>query len=364
MAELLKNLYNKKFISNLSKDFKKVYPTFDCEKFSSNVFSKGWKDKELKERMRHISHALSFVLPADFPEAVKILEKLSSKISCQSFELMIIPDYIEVYGQDFWKESLEGLEKTTLIASGEFAVRRFILKDSKKMIKTMINWSKHKNLHVRRLASEGSRPRLPWAMALPEFKNDPSPILPILENLKSDPELYVRRSVANNLNDISKNHPETVIKILNKWNKIKTPEMKWLIKHALRTLEKTGDPNALAILGYSSTIKVKAEHFKLKKKKIKMGEKLEFSLRLSSLEKSMQNIIVDFLIFHMKANGKLSPKIFKWTKKKINSLTPLELSKVHFFKEISTRKYYTGKHEIHIQVNGKIVAKDDFILIN
>ncbi|MBT7611240.1 MAG: DNA alkylation repair protein [Bacteriovoracaceae bacterium] len=362
MADLLKNIYNKKFVNNLSRDFKNTYPQFNAEKFRKLVFTKDWKNKELKERMRHIVLSLNEVLPKNFLKAIKIIEELSKNISCESFELMIFPDYIEVFGQNYWKESIQGLEEITSIASGEFAVRVFILKDSEKMMKKMLSWSMHSNYHVRRLASEGCRPRLPWAMALPEFKKDPSLILPILENLKSDPELYVRRSVANNINDISKDNPKIVLRLLKKWNKNRSREMQWLVRHALRTLEKSGDKEALLLLGFSPNVDIKANFFKLKNKKIKMGESLEFSLELNSMTKSSQAIVVDYIIHHMKANGKRSPKVFKWTKKKISENRPLELSKKHAIKLINTRKYYSGRHEIEIQVNGNIVASGHFHL--
>ena len=139
MADLLKNIYNKKFVNNLSRDFKNTYPQFNAEKFRKLVFTKDWKNKELKERMRHIVLSLNEVLPKNFLKAIKIIEELSKNISCESFELMIFPDYIEVFGQNYWKESIQGLEEITSIASGEFAVRVFILKDSEKMMKKMIN---------------------------------------------------------------------------------------------------------------------------------------------------------------------------------------------------------------------------------
>ncbi len=371
MAEPLKNMYDKTFIDALAKIITKAYPKFDSKKFKKAIFTKDWDSKELKERMRHISLSLHEVLPKDFVKAVKILKKVASDknseaINSVGFELMILPDYVEVYGTNHWTESIDALESFTKVASGEFAVRPLIIENPKKMMKVMLKWSKDKNLHVRRLASEGCRPRLPWAMALQMFKSDSSMVnnmvLPILENLKNDTELYVRRSVANNLNDISKDHPKLVIKILKRWKRIKSHDMKWLIKHSLRTLEKAGNHDALTLLGYSPKAKVKAKHFKIDKSKVKLGESLGMSLTLTSTSKMPEDVVIDYIIMHQKANGKLSPKVFKWGKKTISKYKNLELTKNHPIKEISTRKYHPGHHEVHIQVNGKVIAKERFHL--
>lgn len=373
----LKNMYDKAFINGLGKLITKAYPKFDSKKFKKLVFSRDWDLKELKERMRHISLSLYEVLPKDFQKAVKILKKVATDKNAPSinkvgFELMILPDFVEVFGcnergyKDNWDLSIDALKCFTSIASSEFAVRPLIIENPTKMMKVMLKWSKDKNHHVRRLASEGCRSRLPWAMALPIFKKDSSMVinmvLPILENLKADNELYVRRSVANNLNDISKDHPALVLKLLKRWNKDKSKNMKWLVKHSLRTLEKAGNPEALALQGYSHKTKVKVKHFKINKKKIKLGESLGMNLTLTSTSKTPEDIIIDYIVMHKKANGKLTPKVFKWGKKTISKYKNLELTKNHAIKEISTRKYHPGHHEVHIQVNGKIIAKDRFHL--
>jgi 3-methyladenine DNA glycosylase AlkC len=362
MAEQLKLRFGKPFIKDLSTCFVTVYSKFDTKKFTKFVFDKSWDDLELKERMRHITLGLNTVLPSDYPKAIKIMKKVKKIYKVVDFEMIVFPDYVEVYGQDHWDVSVDAMEDFTEMATAEFAVRPYIKLNSKKMMKTMTKWSKHKNYHVRRLATEGCRPRLPWAMALPEFKKDPSLVIPILETLKNDPELYVRRSVANNLNDIAKDNPQVVVKLLKKWNKDKSAEMQWLIRHALRSLEKQGDPGTLAILGFSTKTNINIEKFKLSRSTIKMGESFGLDLQLSTTQVKEQSLLIDYVIYHVKANGTLKPKIFKWTKKKIQKSSPLKLTKKHSIREISTRKYYAGKHEVHIQINGQIVAKKKFDL--
>ena len=216
--EPLKDNYNQSFFDDLCARFIAVYPEFDSKKFLKDIFDDKWQGRELKGRMRHISLCLNGLLPAKYSDALEILKKVSvidgGKLS---YLYMFFPDFVELYGQNYWVESMSALEVFTQYSSSEFAIRPFIKNDQSKAMQQMLKWSKSDNYHVRRLASEGCRPRLPWTMALPELKKNPEPILPILENLKNDESEYVRRSVANNLNDIAKDHPEKVIEIARKW---------------------------------------------------------------------------------------------------------------------------------------------------
>ena len=203
----LKDLYSPSFYKNLANALVVVMPSFNRQRFISQIFTDDFNDKELKARMRHTSVVLHHFLPADFKTAVKVLEKLvhhlkKSGTGEDGLAYMFIPDYIELYGIDDFESAVDALEGITQFVSCEFAVRPFLLKFNGKMISRMQKWSKHENFKVRRLASEGSRPRLPWAMAITFLKKDPSPVLQILENLKNDPSEWVRRSVANSLNDI------------------------------------------------------------------------------------------------------------------------------------------------------------------
>lgn len=354
-------MYNPAFIDDLSSRFSAVYSKFDSKRFKDSVFSNGWEAKELKERMRHITLMLNTVLPQDFPKAVKILKKITGDVNKEGFELMILPDYVEVFGGDHWNESINALETFTEIASSEFAVRPLILKNPAKMIKVMLKWSKHNNHHVRRLASEGCRPRLPWAMALPIFKNDPSMILPILENLKSDPELYVRRSVANNINDISKDNPDIVIKLTKQW-KGESPEVDWVIKHALRTLLKKGEPKALKMFGYGDSSHIKIDNLKLKSQKVCIGKELAFSFDAALTSGKKEKVRMEYAIYYMKKNGRQSRKVFKIGENPLSS-NKVSFTKKQSFREMTTRKHYAGKHRIAIIANGKEYQPIDFLVI-
>ena len=266
MAEPFKNMYNKQFFDLFTKDLRLVIDDFDAHGFVSQIMDDEWEGRELKQRWIHITSILKKFLPADYKEAIaKILELLDHVKSTRSdfsviddtkFGLMleygvIMNNYVEQYGLDDYETSVKAIEKITQFTSCEFVTHPFIIKYPDEMMKQMLVWSKHEHWGVRRLSSEGCRPRLPWAMALPNLKKDPTPIIPILENLKNDPARFVRLSVANNLNDIAKDNPEIVIDLAKKW-KGESKEVDWIIKHGCRTLLKQGIPEVMELFGFDS----------------------------------------------------------------------------------------------------------------
>ena len=266
MAEPFKNMYNKQFFDLFTKDLRLVIDDFDAHGFVSQIMDDEWEGRELKQRWIHITSILKKFLPADYKEAIaKILELLDhvkstrpdfSVIDDTKFGLMleygvILNNYVEQYGLDDYETSVKAIEKITQFTSCEFVTHPFIIKYPDEMMKQMLVWSKHEHWGVRRLSSEGCRPRLPWAMALPNLKKDPTPIIPILENLKNDPARFVRLSVANNLNDIAKDNQEIVIDLAKKW-KGESKEVDWIIKHGCRTLLKQGIPEVMELFGFDS----------------------------------------------------------------------------------------------------------------
>jgi 3-methyladenine DNA glycosylase AlkC len=280
MADLLKELYSPKFYNTLSGAIGQIDNTFDKQKFISKIFTAGFQSMELKQRMRHTSVVLHEFLSPDYTEAAKIILQIVEKlkqlgIGQDGLAYMFLPDYIENYGLDNYETSVDALEIITQFVSCEFAVRPFLLRYGDKMIGQMIKWSLHENHKVRRFASEGSRPRLPWAMAIPALKKDPTSILPILENLKKDPSEWVRRSVANNLNDIAKDHPDIVLSLAKKWKAI-SKETDAIIKHGCRTLLKQGHPEILNHYGLSSK-NISLGDFKIETPEVKIGDSIEFS---------------------------------------------------------------------------------------
>ncbi|RIV31635.1 DNA alkylation repair protein [Flagellimonas lutimaris] len=367
MAKLFKNIYNQKFFDALIDAVLQIKSDFDKKSFLTSIFDKEWQNRELKRRMRHIAIVLKHHLSENFSKNVDTLLLLihqleNNGIKEESIEFMFIPDFIELYGLEDYNTSVKAFEGITQFTSCEFAVRPFIIKYEDKMMKQMHLWANHKHEMVRRLATEGCRPRLPWAMAIPSLKNNPDPIIPILERLKNDQSETVRRSVANNLNDISKDNPNTVIRLAKSWQG-KTIETDWVIKHACRTLLKQGDSAVLKLFGFGSVENIKINNLEITTPKVKIGTFLEFTFELKNMNSSATKIRLEYGIYYQKANRTLSRKVYKISEKEYleNSLTIIH--RKQSFKIITTRKFYFGKHQLSIIINGKEFNKIDFELI-
>ncbi len=365
--EPLKNVYNEKFFDGFTNAIHEAVPSFEKTPFLKIVFDKEWENRELKERMRHIVLCLRPHLPDDYKKMVNTVLNIvqylqNDDLTELGFEWMFLPEFVELYGLEDFKTSVKAFERITQFTSCEFAVRPFIVKYPAKMMKQMLLWSKHKHPMVRRLSSEGCRPRLPWAMALPELKSDPKPVFPVLENLKDDPSESVRRSVANNLNDIAKDNPRVVKKIARNWIG-KTAETDKLVKHACRTLLKNGDAEVMKLFGFGSTKKIEISGFKIKTPKVKIGGALSFSFDLKNKSNSASLIRLEYGLYYQKANGTLSRKVFKISEKKYDGNSITSISRKQSFKVITTRKFHLGLHQIAIIVNGKEFDKHDFVLV-
>ena len=358
MPEPLKNAYNQCYIERLADSIKKSWPAFDCALFVSCVMDSEWESKELKARMKHISVTMHKCLSLPFDRAIKIL--LEAGQGFGGFEGMFFPDYVEQFGENDWDLSISALETLTQYSSSEFAVRPMIIRDSSKMMAVMLGWASHQNYHVRRLASEGCRPRLPWAMALPEFKNDPQLILPILDKLKQDDSLYVRRSVANNLNDIAKDNSDTVLEWCSN-NIGRHPDTDWIIKHGCRTLLKQANPEAMRLFGYADSSLVLVEDLAIENKRLAIGDELKFSFRLSTNREQLSKLRVEYIVDYVKANGRRSPKVFKSSESDYIQ-SEILFERKHSFRQMSTRKHYPGEHKLSIRVNGDIKASTCFSL--
>ena len=356
MAELLKNVYSVSFFEKLTTSIEEVLPAFDKQEFVENIFANGWEEKELKERMRHVTLTLNKYLTDDFDKDVEFLLELIPILKRIGFgsdhlAFIFLPDYIEVYGVDYYERSVSAMEEITQFITCEFAVRPFFLKYHEQMTQQMLQWSLHENLHVRRLASEGIRPRLPWAMAVPILKTNPEPIFPILENLKDDSSEYVRRSVANNLNDISKDHQKEVITLIKKWNK-DTKERQKLIKHAARTLLKQGNKEVMSLFGFGAVDLIQINNLTVKTPLVRVGEYMEFEFELINNNESDSKIRLEYAIYFLKANGTWSKKVFKISEKNYPANSNTIVNKKQSFKPITTRRYYEGKHEVSVIING------------
>jgi 3-methyladenine DNA glycosylase AlkC len=359
--EPFKNIYNETEIKRLADELSLVLPTFPKEQFINSLINDTWEAKELKERLRAISLALGEFLPDDYLQALEILKKVQDKFS--GLFHMIFPDFVEVYGLEderYYEVSIEALKLFTPQCSSEFAVRPFLIKYPG-LIELFKEWAKDENEHVRRLASEGCRPRLPWAMALPAYKKDPSKVLEVLELLKEDESEYVRKSVANNLNDISKDNPEIVKNVLKRWYG-KTPNTDWtdwIVKHAARTLLKAGDRDILELFGFLAD-DIEVVDFEVDPS-VKMGEYLNFSFKIIS-KKLLGKLRIEYKLGLLRQKGKMNYKVFKISEREVAE-KELTITKAHGFQEVTTRKYYSGTHTLSIVINGKEFMSKEFELI-
>ncbi|WP_017496598.1 DNA alkylation repair protein [Flavobacterium sp. WG21] len=363
---LIKDIYSVSFYEQFGQTVAEVHPTFDKQKFIAAIYEGDFSQKEWKDRMKHTTVVLHQFMPKNFPEATSLLDKIIENLKKNSFTdsnlaFIFFADYIEMYGLDDFKTSAKAFVSITQFISCEFAVRPFILKYKEQMIDEMTKWSLHENHHVRRLASEGSRPRLPWAMAIPYLKKDPDSILPILENLKNDPSEYVRRSVANNLNDIVKDNPQIVLEIARKW-KGHSKETDGIIKHGCRTLLKQGHPEILHHYGLNNA-NIELSSFEIKTPIVKIGDYLQFHFHLNNKNNDPKTIRLEYAVHYKKAKGHLAKKVFKISEKVYQPNETIKVERNQSFKIITTRVFHTGKHQLSIIINGTESETLDFELI-
>ncbi len=348
---------------------KRVYPAFKTAEFLSDALD-GYDELELMARARQIAAALHSHLPKAYEEATGILLKsLGPEDQIQdesdpmaSFFYMPHCCFVAAYGIDHFAASMKANYELTKRFTAEFSIRPFISAYPTKTLALLKKWTSDPSADVRRLVSEGTRPRLPWASRLPEFQKDPTPVLALLERLKDDPELYVRRSVANNLNDIGKDHPGLLVETATAWMQDASQERQWLVRHALRSAIKKGDPGALRVLGYGDAKGFSVKAMKITPKRPVIGESIRIDFDVVNTSKQPQRVMVDFSIHYIKANGSARPKVFKL---KALELGPGESSRVGkkvSVADMTTRRHYVGRHQVEAILNGHAESIGSFDL--
>ncbi|NQY75314.1 MAG: DNA alkylation repair protein [Candidatus Margulisbacteria bacterium] len=366
--QLKDTLFNKEKVEKISGEIHKVYPSFNSNDFVQDVITK-FPELELKARISWITNVLYRYLPNDYLEAISILldalpDPNDPALSDNDFgDFIYAPygEYVAQYGctKKYLRHSLNALYKITKRFSAEDAIRYFLNAFPKETLNALLIWSTDSHYHVRRLASEGARPKLPWSQKIHISISEP---LQLLDNLFSDNTRYVTRSVANHMNDISKIDPDLVINTLSKWKRSlkQTPkEINYIIHHALRTLVKQGNPKAMELMGFSPSPKVILSEFVIPKEVI-LNTTLNFSFLISS--KDDLNVIIDYIIYFQNKLGKLSSKkVFKLSKRSLKRNVPVLITKSHkLIEKMTTRTLYPGNHELGIQVNGKRIVKKMF----
>jgi len=368
MAEtfLLKNIFTKNMIIYIASNIKSVYPSFKEKDFSVAVL-RDFEVLSLTERAQRISGVLYEYLPKTYLKALKIIISSLGPIikeeeleGYDGFYVMPLGIYVRDYGLEEFDASMLALKEMTMRFTSEFPVRVFIIQNEASCLVYFQKWLEDENCHVRRLVSEGTRPRLPWGRRLQKYVKDPSPVLELLDKMKNEPTRLVQRSIANSLNDISKDHPTKVTQFLKKWKEEDVKDINWIISHACRSLIKDGDSKALSLLGYKDDVKIKNLTLEILQADVQLGDYLEFHVNFDLEEEA--KLMLDYKIYFKKANGLLKEKVFKLSKKTYKK-GKISVSKRHSLKVVTTRKYYEGMQELSMQINGKEYAvKKEFFL--
>jgi len=356
-APSLKDWFDETRYRTLAGQLASLHPRFDRKRFLRLALD-GLEERSLMQRLRRTSEATREALPLGYGESLEVLRELAPKID-HGFVTLVLPDFVSLYGHDDFDASMDALKYFTPFGSSEFAIREFLKRDLDRTLRIMRGWSEDPNEHVRRLASEGCRPRLPWSFRLTELVADPSPALPILENLKADPSLYVRKSVANHLNDIAKDHPDKTLDVLRSWDRAH-PHTAWIAKRAMRTLIKEGHAGALTLLGAGEAAKVRIDSFVVAPKRVALGGEVRLSLGLTSTSRKSQRLLVDYVVHYVKQSGGSSEKVFKWKELELGPGETVSLEKRQTIRDFTTRKHYPGKHRVEVQVNGARLAEGMF----
>jgi 3-methyladenine DNA glycosylase AlkC len=375
MAEPFKNLINAGTVRAAATHLQRAWTGFDRPRFSALALD-GLDALEMKSRAMQIAAALQATLPADFDKAATAIE--ASLAPPLPDELNVSQPRDDVLGLSGWvvwplgefvaraglahpARALRVLHALTQRLTAEWAIRPFILHRPDETWPTLRRWTDDPSPHVRRLVSEGSRPRLPWGMQLKSLIADPSPTLPLLVALQDDPSLYVRRSVANHLNDIAKDHPALVADWIARHLVDATPQREALLRHAGRTLIKQGDVRVLGAFGQGRPLLGRAT-LQMSPKRATVGGELLLDVTIESEHDADQPLVIDYAVHHVKANGSTSPKVFKGRQVVLQAGQRLLWQKRHSLKVITTRRYFSGEHRVELRINGQTVAEAVFRL--
>ncbi|WP_119301450.1 DNA alkylation repair protein [Dongia deserti] len=358
MAEQLKHFFNEQLVRSIADELRRAYPSLRKDRFVAACM-KGLTDLELIARGWHIAEVMRAFLPHPFAAAADILIASLGPEAERTGELGMAPFrylphvlFVQKYGLEDFDPAMRAQYELTKRFSAESSIRAFLVHYPEATYERLQTWARDDNVHVRRLVSEGTRPRLPWAPRLRAFQDDPRPVIALLELLKDDAERYVQRSVANNLNDIAKDHPDLAVSVCREWLRDASPDRTWIVRHALRSLVKKGHRGALAVLGVGAKPQVDLSGACLVPASARIGEEIRFSFELLSTGKRLQELLVDYAVHFVKANGTARAKVFKLRKIALPPSGRVELGSAISLKDMTTRRHYPGRHQIDVLING------------
>ncbi|MBN8652893.1 MAG: DNA alkylation repair protein [Cytophagales bacterium] len=355
--EPLKEMFNRAYYKNLAQVFGSVHKSFKAEAFVKEV-TENFEPLSLNERMRNTSKVLQKHLPENYVSTIGIMKEVIPQLK-GGYTNLVFPDFVAQFGQPNFSLSLDALKYFTQFGSSEFAIRTFLKQDLKATMSEMYKWANDENEHVRRLASEGSRPRLPWSFKLDAIIEKPSLTTPILQTLRADDALYVRKSVANHLNDITKDSPAHVLNLIKTWDQ-SHPHTAWIIKRGCRSLLKQGDKKSMAVFNFTKDVQVAIKKFSLNKSLLRLNDVLVFQFDLMSQKKTDQRLMVDYRIHYSKKSGVQLPKVFKLKELVLKPGETIAIKKQQRFQDFTTRKLHTGTHVLEIVINGEVMVKKKF----
>ena len=381
MAELLKNMFGPEMVHRAAAALRSAYPEFDTTGFTAQSLD-GFEDLELTARCQHIATAMASHLPDDRGAAIDILVRsLGPELeNCDPADAQPTGDpeiddnvmsgffymphgyFLAAHGGDHFEKTMWANYEITKRATSEFSIRTPLRDHPERTLEYLNTWAQDDNVHVRRLVSEGTRPRLPWSFRLPAFIEDPTPILPLLETLRDDPVEYVRRSVANNLNDIAKDHPDVVTELAKRWWADGDQNRRRLIRHGLRTLIKAGNLDALDVLGYGPESPARVAAVTIAPKSATIGEHIVLTVTVENPTTAPAGALIDLGIEFVKANGSTSRKVFKGAEWELGPGESRQVNKRISLAQHSTRKHYPGTHGVDIVLNGVTTAAGSFDL--
>jgi 3-methyladenine DNA glycosylase AlkC len=358
LADKLKHFFSEEVVRGIAGDLRRAHAPFRERDFVALSLA-GLDGLELVARGWHIAEAMRAHLPRSFPAAAEILvAPLGPELDgTEGFGLApfrYLPHvlFVQKHGLDDFEPAMRAQYELTKRFSAESSIRAYLVKHPDATYARLRAWAGDDSVHVRRLVSEGTRPRLPWAPRLRAFQEDPRPVIALLELLKDDPERYVQRSVANNLNDIAKDHPDLAVETCRRWLDGASEGRAWVVRHALRTLVKKGDRSALKALGAGDRPKVSVGTVRLEPARVRIGGELRFTVDLASAGKRTQALLVDFAVHFVKANGEARPKVFKLRKLTLAPGDRVALGSTISFADMTTRRHYPGRHRLDLLING------------
>jgi 3-methyladenine DNA glycosylase AlkC len=368
MSYELRDFFDATVIRDIARDLKRAHAPFPERRFVTAALE-GLAPLSLTGRGAHIASAMRRCLPEDFGEAADILMRSlgpvhagSESFGMQPFKYLPHTMYVAEHGLDHFEAAMALQMALTQRFSAEFSIRAYLNRHPDATYSRLLEWAGHEDVHVRRLVSEGTRPRLPWAPRLRVFQNDPAPVLALLERLKDDPELYVRRSVANSLNDIAKDHPETVIATCSRWLVKASPDRRWIVGHALRSLVKQGHRGALALIGAGGKPSIRIEEVRVSPAKVRRGGVVTVNAAIVSTSRASQDLLIDYVVHYMKANGRSNPKVFKLKRISLPAKGTSALAFRIKLADLTTRKHHPGRHGVDLLVNGRRYPLGEFVL--